>query len=149
MIQDPEHVYELKLGFACGRWNAWLFPWASCDGSRAASPYTHLHVCFTSTSLERVRTYTHASVLRRPSGKTLDALSACAQVSVASPVTGDFPWTTAHLFTHVEQDVTQRGEKILRLNQRVWEIKEVNLGELFNILQGDTNCCQKRKCERK
>lgn len=87
-------------------------PHVMCDAVRLrASPYTHLHVCFTSTSLERVRTYTHASVLHRPSGKTLDALSACAQVSFAPPVTGDFPWTTAHPFTHVEQDAMQRGEK--------------------------------------
>lgn len=108
---------QLKHGSACVRWNAWLFPWASCDVRHHATPYTHLHVCFTSTSLEHVRTYTHGSVHGRPSGKTLDTLSACAQVSFAPLVTGDFSWTTAHLFTHVGQDARKEG-KILRHNQR-------------------------------
>lgn len=110
------------------------------------SPYTHLHVCFTSTSLERARTYTHASVLRRPSGKTLDALSACAQVSFAPPVALDH---SASIYTCGAGCDAKREKNTEAKSKRVCKLKEVNVGELFNILQGDKNCCQKRKREKK
>lgn len=83
----------------------------------------HMHLCFAG-HLEKH--WTHCLLVHR----------------LALPF--QWHWTTAHLFTHVEQDATQRGKKILRLNQRESANSKKSILGSFSTSCKDTKIAAKR-----